>query len=138
MAASTLVSTIGANQAASATNRALNEQNAVRKKQIDQAATSEINQRLREMRREQARIQVATGQAGLSLQSGSIEAMLADSAMQAGLANETSLANRESRKIASDAETAANLQSKTTLLGAGLKIGLSGVNAFAGAKNAQG
>lgn len=127
------VSVIGQNQAASATNRALNEQNAVRKKQIDQAATQEVNERLRAMRREQSRIQVAAGQAGLSLGSGSLEALLMDSAQQAEIANDTSIANRESRKAASDAETQANMQSKTTALGAGLRIGLSAASAGIGA-----
>lgn len=117
--------TIIANQAASATNKALNQQNAVRKTEIDQAATAEINDRLRAMRREQARIQVAAGESGLSLGSQSVEALLQDSLMQAKLANDQSLANRESRKRASDAETQSRLQAKTTALGAGLKIGLA-------------
>lgn len=123
--ASQAASTIAANQSAKRINHTLQDQNALRKREIDQAATHDINERLREMRREQARIEVAAGGAGLSLSSGSIEALLLDSAMQAELANDTSLANRESRKLASDAETASRLQSKTTLLGAGLKIGLA-------------
>lgn len=134
VAGSTAVSVIGQNQAAAATNAALQQQNTLRKHQIDQAATAEINARLREMRREQARIEVAAGGAGLSLSSGSVEAALMDSAMQAGLADNTSLANRESRKAASDAETQAGLQSSTTLLGAGLKIGLAGGAAYGNAK----
>lgn len=129
-ATTTAVSIIGQNQAASATNKALNAQNELRKKEIDQAATQEINSRLREMRREQSRIQVAAGEAGLSLSSGGIEALLRDSAMQAELANDASLANRESRKLASDAETQSRLQAKTTTLGAGLQIGLSAGSAF--------
>lgn len=127
--ATTATQTIAANQAAKQQNKALQNQNAVRKHEIDQAATSEINDRLREMRREQARIMVAAGESGLSLSSGSVESLLLDSAQQAELANDTSLANRESRKLASDAETQSKLQSKTTLLGAGLKIGLSAASA---------
>lgn len=127
--ATTAVTTIAQNQAAAATNKALMAQNELRKKQIDQQTTAEINARLRQMRREQSQIEVAAGESGLSLQSGSIETLLMNSATQAGLANETSLANRESRRAASDAETNANLQSSTTLLGAGLKIGLSAAGA---------
>lgn len=126
------VSVIAGNQAAKQYNRALNEQNATRKKEIDRAATAEINTRLREMRREQSRIMVAAGEAGLSLGSQSIETLLLDSVQQAELANDASLANRESRKLASDAETASKMQSKTTLLGAGLRIGLAAGGAAMG------
>lgn len=132
--ASTAVQIVGANQAASANNRAVNEMNRVRKEEIDKAATAEINQRLREQRREQSRIEVAAGEAGLSLSSGSIEALLMDSSMQAELANDVSVANRESRKKASDAEAQANMKSKTTALGAALQIGLASGGAFLGAK----
>lgn len=131
------VGVISANQAAKQTNRALQAQNDQRKREIDRAATAEINNRLREMRREQARIQVAAGEAGLSLGSGSVEALLFDSLQQAELANDTSLANRESRKLASDADTASRLQAKTTLLGAGLRIGLAAGSAAMNAKGAQ-
>lgn len=128
---------IAQNQAASAANKALDAQNKVRKEEIDKAATAEINDRLREARREQGRILVAASQAGLSLSSGGIESLLLDSTMQAKLANDRSLANRESRKKASDAETQANYRSSSTLLGAGLQIASAGASAFAGAKAAQ-
>lgn len=124
--------TVMENQAAHATNRALQAQNTQRKTEIDQAATQEINDRLRAMRREQSRIQVAAGESGLSLGSGSVEAQLQDSLMQAKIANDVSLANRESRKLASDAETRSKLQSSTTALGAGLKIGLASAGAAIG------
>lgn len=132
--AATALSTISANQAAHQQNKALQAQNTLQKKQIDQQATDEINQRLRAMRREQARIQVAAGEAGLSLGSGSVEAQLFDSMQQAEISNDTSIANRESRKMASDATTASRLQSKTTALGAALKIGLAGAGAYAGSE----
>lgn len=125
------VGVIQQNAMASATNRALEQQNALRKEEIDDATTADINDRLREMRREQSRIMVAAGEAGLSLQSGGVESLLMDSAMQAELANDRSLANRESRKAASDASTQSQMQSKYTPLGAGLKIGLAAGGAFA-------
>lgn len=131
------VSIIATNQAVKANNKAVQASNALRKEQIDKAATSEINQRLREARREQSRIMVAAGEAGLSLQSGGVESLLLDSIMQAELANDTSLANRESRKLASDAQARENLQSKTTLLGAGLRIGLAAAGAAQGERNRQ-
>jgi len=131
--ASAATSVIGEVQAANANNKAVNAQNIQRKKEIDQAATADINDRLREARREQGRIAAAAGEAGLSLGSGSVEALLLDSAQQAGLANSRSLANRESRKAASDAQAQTQITSKPTLLGAALKIGLSGGAAYAGA-----
>jgi hypothetical protein len=126
------VGTIASNAQAKAYNKAVNAQNTLRKKEIDQAATAEINERLREMRREQSRIVVAAGEAGLSLSSTSVETLLMDSMMQAELANDTSLANRESRKRASDAEAQSRMQAKTTLLGAGLQIGLAAGGAALG------
>ncbi|MCR5870677.1 MULTISPECIES: hypothetical protein [unclassified Sphingomonas] len=105
----------------------------MREKEIDRAATAEINDRLREARREQGRIMVAAGEAGLNLESGGIEALLIDSAQQAGLSNSRSLANRESRKDAARTEAQARMSSRPTALGAGLQIALSGGSAYAGA-----
>lgn len=134
----TALSVVGQVQQANAQAKAINKQLAVKEKQIDNAAAAEISDRLREARREQARIQVAAGESGLNLQSGAIEGQLIDSSMQATLANERSLANRESRRAEAKAEAQAAMPSKPTLLGAGLQIALSGANAYAGAKSAQG
>lgn len=136
--AATAVSTIATNQAISAQNKQVQASNDLRKKEIDQATTQEINARLREMRREQSRIQVAAGEAGLNTSGGSIDALLMDSAMQAQLANNTSLANRESRKLSADAEAQSAMQSQSTFLGSALKIGLAGGSAYLGAKNPKG
>jgi hypothetical protein len=127
-------SVIGQNQAAAAQTKAINHQNDVRQHQIDQAATAEINDRLREQRREQGRIAVAAGEAGLSLQSGSVETLLMDSAQQANLANSRSLANRESRKLASAADAQAQIPSHATALGAGIQIASAGAKTYAAAK----
>ena len=67
----------------------------------------------------------AAGEAGLSLNSGAVDSLLLDSAMQQSLANQRSLANMESRIAASDAE-ANSMRSRVaapTLLGAGIRIG---------------
>jgi hypothetical protein len=134
-AATTAVSVVGQIQAANSANKAIKAQHAVQQKQIDQASADEISQRLRQMRREQGRIMVAAGESGLSTESGSVSALLADSAMQAGLSNQTSLANRESRKEAATADANTKFVSKPTALGAGLQIGLAtaqaGLNAGA-------
>jgi hypothetical protein len=131
--ATTAVSTIGQIQSANAANASIKAQYATKTKEIDQAATQEINNRLRQMRREEARIQVAAGESGLSLESGAIKALQSDAEMQAGLSNEVSLANRESRREAARAEANTQMVSKPTLLGAGLQIGLAAANAAQGA-----
>jgi hypothetical protein len=128
-AATTAASVVGQIQSANAANAQVKAQLAVKNKQIDQAATAEINERLRKMRVEESRIQVAAGESGLSLESGAVKALQADAEMQAGLSNETSLANRESRKEAARQEANANMTSKPTLLGAGLQIALAGASA---------
>jgi hypothetical protein len=128
------VGVISENQAAKAQSRALNAQNEQRQREIDRATTAEINDRLREKRREQGRIAVAAGEAGLSLQSGSVEALLMDSAQQAELSNDRSLANRESRKLAAAADAQAQVPSRTTTLGAGLRIASAAASAGISAK----
>jgi hypothetical protein len=131
--ATTAVGVVGQIQSANNANAAIKAQLKTKDHEIDQAATQEINDRLREARREQGRIMVAAGESGLSTTSGSVEALLTDAEMQATLANETSLANRESRRDAALAEANTNMVSKPTALGAGLQIALAGANAAAGA-----
>ena len=132
---STATSVISQVQTANAQAKAINNQLAVKSKEIDQSATAEINDRMREARREQGRIVVAAGESGLNLESGAIETLLRDSATQATLSNERSLANRESRRVATDAEAQRAMPSKPTLLGAGLQIALAGANSYAGSTN---
>lgn len=132
-AATTAVSVVGQVQAANAANAGIKEAYAHKQAQINEQAADQINARLREMRRNEARIQVAAGGAGLSLESGSIRALQTDAEMQAGLANENSMANRESSSIAARDEANNAMAPKPTLLGAGLQIGLSGLNAAVGA-----
>jgi hypothetical protein len=120
-------------QAANAANAGIKQAYAHKQVQINEQAADQINARLREMRRNEARIQTAAGESGLSLESGSIRALQSDAEMQAGLANENSLANRESSSIAAVDEANNAMAPKPTLLGAGLQIGLSGLNAAVGA-----
>lgn len=133
--AATATSVIGQVQTANAQAKAINKQLAVKSEEIDDSATAEVNDRLREARREQGRIMVAAGESGLSLESGAVETLLRDSATQAALSNSRSLANRESRRDAADAEAQRAMPSKPTTLGAGLQIGLSAANAYGGATN---
>lgn len=132
--ATTAASVVSQSQMAKAETRRIKAQLARREAEIDTNTTAEINARLREKRREQGRIEVAAGQAGLNLQSGSVEALLMDSAMQAELANDTSMANRESRKAAARDEAQAAVPFRPTALGAGLQIALAGGNAYMGSR----
>ena len=137
-AAAAAASVVSQIQSAKAQTKAINAQNDARQKEIDQAATGEINDRLREARREQGRIMVAAGEAGLNLSSGSVENLLMDSAMQAELSNDRSLANRESRKKAAAAEAQALIPSRPTALGAGLQISLAAAKAYANSSDKSG
>lgn len=127
--ATTAVNVVGQIQSANAQNSALKEQYRAKAKEVDQAASAEINERLRQARREQGRIMVAAGESGVNTASPVIQGLLTDSAMQATLANEQSLANRESRREAARTEANALMTSKPTVLGAGLQIALSGASA---------
>lgn len=131
--AATATSVIGQVQGAKAQTKAIQQSLNVKSAQIDDASTAEINDRLREARREQGRITVAAGESGLNLNSGGIETLLMDSATQAGLSNDRSLANRESRRTAADAEAQSMVPSRPTALGAGLQIAFAGANAYGGA-----
>lgn len=127
--ATTAVSVVGQIQSANNYNKAIEAQHALKQEEIDDKATAEINERMRQARREQGRIMVAAGESGLNTSSPVVEGLLTDAAMQATLANQQSLANREARKRATTAEANAMMKSKPTLLGAGLQIGLAGANA---------
>lgn len=129
--ATTAVGVVGQIQSANNANAAVKAQLTAKDHQIDQAAAQEINDRLRQARREQGRIIVAAGESGLSTSSGSVDALLTDAEMQASLSNEASLANRESRREAARTEANAAMTSKPTALGAGLQIALAGANAAA-------
>lgn len=131
--AATTVSVVGQIQSANAANASIKQQYKAEAKQIDQSATADIDARLRQARREMGRIMVAAGESGLSTESGSVQALIEDAGMQASLANEQTLANRESRKQAAAADANAKMVTKPTLLGAGLQIALSGASAAVGA-----
>lgn len=118
---------------------AINAQQAVMAEENRLAASAEIFDRDREARREQGRIRAAAGEAGLGLNSGAIEQLLMDSTMQAGLANDRSLANMESRIRAGDAE-ANSMRSRLsapTALGAGLQVASTAASAWSGIQTAK-
>lgn len=119
-------------KAAKAQTKAILNQREVMLEENRRAASAELFDRSREARREAARIRTAAGEAGLSLTSGSVEAMLMDSAMQQELAGDRTLANYESRNRATNAEAKSMLShvQKPTALGAGLTIAGAAAGAY--------
>ncbi|WAC60787.1 virion core protein, T7 gp14 family [Brevundimonas sp. SL130] len=117
---------------------AIREQLAVSQTEIDNKATAEINDRQRAARREQARIKVAAGQAGLQL-GGSIDSLLQDSLMQAGLSEERTLDNRatEQRGVTAEANSMLSRVERPTIVGAALQLGSAGMNGYAQGKSLQ-
>ena len=120
----TVASVAGEMQSAKHQAKAIAAQQAQVAEENRRATSAEMFDRDRAARREQGRILTAAGEAGLSLNSGAVDSLLLDSAMQQSLANQRSLANMESRIAASDAE-ANSMRSRIaspTLLGAGIRI----------------
>ena len=135
----TTASVIGQAQAAKAQNKAIAAQAEAVAEENRLSASADMFERDRAARREQARIRTAAGEAGLGLNSGAITQLLMDSAMQNELANQRTLANRESRDKANEAE-ANSMYSKVqspTLLGAGLQIGASAASGWSGVQDAK-
>lgn len=132
-AAGTAVSVVGQIQSANKEAARIQAEHDVKQHEVDLQTSEQISARLREARREQGRIMVAAGESGLNTSSPVIEGLLQDAGMQATLSNQESLANRESRKRSITAEANAAMPTKPTLLGAGLQIAVSGLNAAQGA-----
>lgn len=127
------------NKGVSAQDKALREQLVNIEAEAGVTATSEVNDNLRAMRKEQARTRVAAGEAGLQLGSGSIEGILKDSLMQAGLATSATRLNQTRTNSSSTAETNSRLSQlqKDSALGAGLKIGSAAISGYASGKSIQ-
>lgn len=137
--AQTAGSVIAQSKNAKAQTRAINAQQERVAEENRDAASAELFDQMRGARREQGKIRVAAGEAGLGLNGGSIEGLLFDSAMQMEMQGSRTLANLESRQAANNAEAESMLSQvqKPTALGAGLQIGGAALSGFAGYKNAQ-
>lgn len=137
--ASTTANVIAQSKAAKAQTKAINAQREVVREETRQKATGDLFDQMRASRREQAKIRVASGEAGLSLSSGSVEGLLLDSAMQSELASDRTIANMESRHRANEAEANSMLSriQKPTALGAGLQIASSAASAWSGVQQAK-
>ncbi|WP_264588583.1 hypothetical protein [Sphingobium sp. B2D3A] len=135
----TAATVIGQINTAKAQTAAINQQLEQVQDENRLAASAEMFDRMRAARREQARIRVAAGEAGLGLNSGSVGQLLIDSAMQSDLANQRSIANRESRDAAAVAEATSQMSyvQKPTALGAGLQIASAASSAWVDVSKAK-
>jgi hypothetical protein len=130
--------TIGQMQSAKAQQKAIDAQLATQQQEIRVAEVAELNERQRVARKEQARIKVAAGEAGLNI-GGSVEALLKDSLFQNQLASERTRLNAESQQNAAIAE-ANSMHSRIqspTILGAGLRIASADAQGYYGGKSLQ-
>lgn len=137
--AGTTANVIAQTQNAKAQTKAINEQRAVVREEARQEATGQLFDQMRAARRERAQIRTAAGEAGLGLNSGSIEGLLNDSAMQQELQGSRTIANMESKHRANEADANSMLSrvQSPTLLGAGLQIGSSAMSAWSGVRSAK-
>lgn len=139
MVATTAASIVTQNQQAKVQERAIKDQLKVSNEEDRAVATGEMFDNMRAARREAGKTRAAAGEAGLSLDSGSVENLLMDSAMQSELKNDRTLANLESRHNAHVAEAnsmMSKIQHDNWLTG-GLKLAAAGASAYAGVANAQ-
>lgn len=130
---------ITAMKSAKAQTKAIRAQQAVAREENRQVASAELFEQSRGARREQGRIRAAAGEAGLSLDSGSIEGLLLDSAMQQEMAHDRTMANLESRQRASTAEASSMFSQiqKPTLLGAGLQVATAAAQGWSSIQGAK-
>lgn len=136
--ASTAASIVSQVRGAKAQEAAIRDQLQAAEQETNSKAVAEINERQRAARREQARIKVAAGQAGLQL-GGSIDTLLQDSLMQAGLAEERITDNRDTelRNTRREANSMLSRVESPTLLGAGLQLASSAVSGYSAGKSLQ-
>jgi len=136
--ASTGYSLIAQSQAAKAQNRAIHQQLEFTNEEARRKASTEIFDTMRASRREQGRVRAAAGEAGLAL-TGSVDTLLMDSAMQAEMSNDRSIANQESRVAANVAEANSMFSQvqNVNAVGAGLQLGGAGLNAWSGINGAK-
>lgn len=129
--ASQAASLITEHRAAKNQKQAISQAFEAQQKEITQTQVADINERQRQARKEQARIRVAAGQAGLQM-GGSVQALLTDSAMQTTLFSERTGMNADTRRESS-AQEANSMFSRVedpSILGAGLRLASAGASAF--------
>lgn len=126
-------------KSAKAQTKAIRAQQGVVAEENRQQASAEIFDQMRAARRDSAKIRTAAGEAGLGLNSGAIDGLLFDTAMQMELQGDRTIANMESRHAANTAEAQSMLSriQKPTVLGAGIQLAAAGASAFSGVQGAK-
>lgn len=120
-------------QSAQAQNKSIGRQLDQQQAQVETQQVSAMNDRAREARKEQGRMQVAAGESGLQLSSGSVESQLLDSAMQQKQADAAIGVNADNQRQANVSE-ANRLYSdvhQPSIVGAGLRLVSAGVSGYA-------
>lgn len=137
--ASSVGQVVAQSKSAKAQTKAIRSQQALMKEETRREASAQLFDQMRAARREQGKVRVSAGEAGLGLNSGSVEGLLYDTAMQMEQQGGRTLANMESRHASNTAEAASALSriQKPTALGAGLQIGSSMASAFSGVQGAK-
>jgi hypothetical protein len=136
--ASTAAGIVGQVQSAKSQTAAIQAQATQAATEAASKASGETNDRLREARREQSRIKVAAGEAGLQL-GGSIDLLLRDSQLQSSMAAGRIQDNQGRENGATSAEANSMLSRVTspTLLGAGLQIAGAGIQGYGAGQSIQ-
>lgn len=136
--ASTAAGIVSQVKAAKVQEAAIREQLSAAQEQNTDKASDEINERLREARREQGRIKVAAGEAGLQL-TGSIDTLLRDGLMQANLAEQATIDNRDraNEGVYREAASMMSQVEKPTVLGAGLQLATAGMQGYSSGVSMQ-
>lgn len=135
--ATTAASVVSQVKTANAQEKALRNQMAVASEENRQVASAELFDQARAARIEKGRVLTAAGEAGLGINSGSIQSLLTDIAMQKTLQGDRTIANMESRQAQNNAEAESAMSniSKPTVLGAGLQIASAGIGAYSNASS---
>jgi hypothetical protein len=123
-AVTSAVSVISEIKAANYQNKAISDQLQNSYHQIADQQAAENNDRSRAARKEQGRIAVAAGEAGLQLSSGSIEGLLMDSTMQRQLSSERTGLNADNmrQQARDEANKYYSQVQQPSVVGAGLRV----------------
>lgn len=137
--AQTAGTVVGQIKTAKAQTRAIRQQQATAREETRQVASAEMFDQMRASRREQGRVRAAAGEAGLGLNSMTVDQLLLDSVMQGELAGDRTIANMEARHRSNTAEAESMLSriQRPTALGAGLQIAGAAAEAFSGVQRAK-
>jgi hypothetical protein len=130
--ASTAASVFTEVQTANAQNKAISAQLQQGQQQVADQVQAQENTRARQARVEQGRMMVAAGEAGLQLDSGSVENMMLDSQMQQLQANDAIKTNGEhqDQNLTSEANRFYSQVQTPSVIGAGLRLVSSGITGY--------